>query len=77
MRQSQLPVIEAIIYFLIGKLDKYSFIKASNTKLFNLSLEESRGNAKSKVKLSILGASAIIDYLFNILFLFIAPIFKI
>lgn len=62
LTQSQKPVIEEIISFLISNLDHYSSIKATNTKLFNLSIEKSRGGAKPQVKLSIFQ----LDYLFNI-----------
>lgn len=54
--------IEGIVQFLKANLDKYSLIKANNTKLFNLSIEKSRNNAKPQIKLVI----SQIDYLFNI-----------
>lgn len=62
LTESQKPVLEAIISFLKGKLDKYSLVKASETKLFNLSLEKARANSKPECKLIILQ----IDYLINI-----------
>ena len=59
---AQKPVIEKIVEYLTENLDKYSKVKAKNSKLFNISIEKSRDNAKPKVKLSILQ----IDYLHNI-----------
>ena len=58
----QKPVLEAIISFLKSQLDKYSLVKATETKLLNLSLEKALGNSKPKFKLTILQ----IDYLNNI-----------
>ena len=48
--------------FFKGQLDKYSLVKVTETKLFNLSFEEARANSKPKFKLTILQ----IDYLMNI-----------
>ena len=62
LTQIQQPVIEAIIKFLKNLLDPYSLIKANNTKLFYLEIEKSKGNTKSKIKLSIFQ----IDFLVNI-----------
>ena len=59
---TQKPVLEAIILFFKGQLDKYSLVKVTETKLFNLSFEEARANSKPKFKLTILQ----IDYLMNI-----------
>jgi len=64
LNEIQRPVIEAIIQFLTGKLDKYSLFKATHSKLFNLSIDspKSTSNTKSKLKLSITQ----LDYLINI-----------
>lgn len=62
LTQIQQPVIEAIIKILKNLLDPYSLIKANNTKLFYLEIEKSKGNTKSKIKLSIFQ----IDFLVNI-----------
>ena len=51
---SEKPVLEAIILFFKGQLDKYSLVKVTETKLFNLSFEEARANSKPKFKLTIL-----------------------
>ena len=51
---TQKPVLEAIILFFKGQLDKYSLVKVTETKLFNLSFEEARANSKPKFKLTIL-----------------------
>jgi hypothetical protein len=64
LSEVQRPTIEAIIQFFKEKLDKYSLVKATHSKLFNLSIEAPRstGNAKSKIKLSITQ----LEYLINI-----------
>lgn len=59
---TQKPVLEAIICFLKGQLDKYSLVKVNETKLLNLSYEKAIANSKPKFKLTILQ----IDYLMNI-----------
>lgn len=43
-------------------MDKYSLVKASHTKLFNLSIDKAKGNEKPKIKLSITQ----LNYLMNI-----------
>ena len=58
----QLPVLEKIKEFLFKQLDKYSHVKAINTKLVNISYEPSSGNTKAKYKLHI----SQIDYISNI-----------
>ena len=62
LTQLQKPVIEKIIFFLASNLDSHSYIKATSTKLFNLSIEKPRKLANGIVKLKI----SQIDYLFNI-----------
>lgn len=62
LTEVQRPVLESIIKYLESQLDKYSLVKASKTKLFNLSFEKAIENAKPKIKLSITQ----LDYLINI-----------
>jgi hypothetical protein len=49
----QKPVLEKIQTFLQNQLDEYSYIKAVNTKLINLSFEPGKGNSKGMIKLQI------------------------
>jgi len=43
-------------------LDPYSLVKSNKTKLFHLGFENSKGNIKEKIKLSIFQ----LDYIINI-----------
>jgi hypothetical protein len=70
LTEVQRPVIESIVTFLEAKLDKYSLVKASHTKLFNLNLEKASDNARPKIKLSITQ----LEYLINIFIPFLETI---